>query len=718
MNIKGKMRKSIFGIALLGTVLLLGNVRTGYAQKSAGVYELGQVVVTASRMEEALEKVPARVEVITRDQIEQMPGIKIDEILRHVSGVTSSRTSISQMRPVIGLRGLGSFEQGRTLVLIDGVPVNKTDSGSVNWHSLNPDEIERIEIFKGPGSSVYGGNAMGGVINLITRTPVDIFSGQVTAEAATHDTYGGRAFVSGRIDEKDGFFYRVSGLYRNSDGFESASDDYRASKEGGKVKYEIIPLELTEWSVSPKIGYDFNELNSVELECSHYYDDRGEGVKGDDREDGEHRHFTNSRVGLGYKGGSGDKRWKADLFYQLEEYYKLYDRIMPRPDTDVDSDREDYGLLLHFSTPFLADWNTLGIGADLKQGGVEAQDIDDDGIGFLKNEGVMCFYSLYLQDEMKLADERFRLSLGVRYDYVEYENGKMEANPDHFFYNYIQANPINDENWDAVSPRIAARYFFTDAFSAYASYGRGFRAPELDDMCRTGWQYVGPKIANPNLEPETIDTFEVGSDWQAGNDLKLAASAFYSTGKDFLYYVDTGIPVAEGGYWATRNYQIKQNIGEVEILGFELDLRYNFTKNVSFYANYTYTETEIKDYDKPDLSGDVDLEGLELRNSPKNIVNVGAQCLNLWINANVNLLWKDKQYTDDANTENEKADDYVLVDVKFWRDIGKHFTASLAVENLFNNEHTETPHGNTDSGLSMKSYNPGRVFIGMLTYKF
>ena len=716
MHIKGKIRRLVYSTVVLSAVVLFGDDIVGYAQEHPKTHTLGEIVVTASRMEEELEKVPARVEVITREQIEHMPGLKIDQLLRHVSGVNSSRTSISQMRPVIGLRGLGSFEQGRTLVLMDGVPINKTDSGGVNWHCLNPDDIERIEIFKGPGSSVYGSNAMGGVINLITRKPVDTFSGQVTGEIATHDTYGGRAFVSGRTGEEKGFYYRVSGLYRDSDGFESASDDYRASKEG--KGYEIIPLKLEEWSISPKIGYDFNKLNSLELEYSYYYDDRGEGVKGDDREDGEHRHFTNSRVGLGYKGGNGDKRWKANLYYQLEEYYKLYDRI-GKADTDVDSDREDYGLLLHFCRPFLADWNTLGIGADLKQGGVEAQDIDDDGIGFLKNEGVMRFYSLYLQDEMELANERLRLSLGIRYDYVEYEDGKMEANPDHRFYDYIQDNPISDENWDAVSPRISARYFFTDAFSAYTSYGRGFRAPELDDICRTGYQYVGPKIANPNLEPETIDTFEVGSDWQALKNIKLAASAFYSIGKDFLYYVDTGIPIAEGGYWATRNYQIKQNVGEVEIFGFELDLRYNLTEDVSFYANYTYSETEITDYDKPDFSGAVDLEGKELRNSPKNIVNVGTQCLNRWVNANVNLLWKDKQYMNDANTENETADDYALVDLKFWRDISKHFTASLAIENVFDNEHTETPHGEVpDSGLSMESYNPCRVFIGMLTYRF
>ena len=98
---------------------------------------------------------------------------------------------------------------------------------------------------------------------------------------------------------------------------------------------------------------------------------------------------------------------------------------------------------------------------------------------------------------------------------------------------------------------------------------------------------------------------------------------------------------------------------------------------------------------------------------------MGAECLNRWVNANVNVLWKDEQYTDDANTENETADDYFLVDLMSWRDIGQHFTASLAIQNLFDNEHTETPHGkDPGSGLSMESYNPGRIFIGMLTYRF
>ena len=104
MYIKGKIRKLVYSTVLFSAVVLFGDDIVGYAQESPERHTLGQIVVTASRMGEELEKVPARVEVITREQIEHMSGLKIDQLLRHVSGVNSSRTSMSQMRPVIGLR--------------------------------------------------------------------------------------------------------------------------------------------------------------------------------------------------------------------------------------------------------------------------------------------------------------------------------------------------------------------------------------------------------------------------------------------------------------------------------------------------------------------------------------------------------------------------------------------------------------------------------------
>ncbi|MBI9089737.1 MAG: TonB-dependent receptor [Desulfobacterium sp.] len=680
-------------------------------------FSLDDVVITASRVPEKRDAVAAKIEIITRQDIENMAGATLDTVLRDVAGVTSNRTSTSQMRTVVGMRGLGSFEQGRTLVLMDGIPINKTDSGGVNWNSINPDTVERIEVFKGPGSSVYGSNAMGGVINIISKRSAAPCSGAVATEVGSHGTWGGRFNVAARKDPDRGFNFALAGMYRETDGWEAASDHTRKKKTDDG--YGIMPLYLDEWSISPQVGYDFNELNHLKLDCSYYYDERSEGVKGDDRDDGEYRHFKNRRANLTYSGGMEDKKWETRLYYQLEEYYKLYDRI-GKTDTDVDSDRSDMGGILHYSSPFLAQWNRVGIGADIKQGGVDAQDLDRDG-GFIKNSGDMRFYALYLDDRLTLADDRLTLSLGLRYDYIETVDCETSTHPGHLFSGYVDGNPIKDENWDALSPRISGKYLFSDRLNAYGSYSRGFRAPELDDLCRTGWQYVGPKIANPNLKPETIDTFELGASYTPVNKLTLSGSAFYSLGKDFLYYVDTGIPVGSSGYWATQTYKIKQNVGEVTIHGIELAAQYNLTAHIRLKADYTYADTEIKEYEKPDFSGATDLTGKELRSSPAQIVNLSAVWENRVINSKLNIRWKDEQYLDDVNSENKAADSYVTADIKFWKSVGHGFTASLSVENIFDDEHTETSQGSESVhgvAYGLEGYNPGRVVTAMLKYQF
>ncbi len=713
-----KLSKYLVSKVLFTAFFSLYLVTLAFAQDKAESYKMDEIVVTASRMEEAIDKVPARMSIITRTQIEQMSGMKIDEIIRTVSGVQTSRSGISDMRAVVGMRGLGSFEQGRTLVLMDGVPLNKTDSGDVNWNRINPDDVERIEVFKGPGSSIYGTNAMGGVINIITRKPDKKYAGSIKAEAASHDTYTGSFSVSGRAEEESGLYARLSGLYRETDGYEAASDYSRASLASSG--YKVMPNWLDEWSISPKIGYAIDASNNVEMEYQHYYDKRSEGQKGDDYSDGEFRHFTTDFLKMNYKGSNNKLDWQANAFYQLEQYYKLYDRPAPRVNTDVDSDRTDYGMGVYCSMPMFSDSNIFGIGADIKEGAVDAQDIDSDGVGFIKNEGNMQFYAIYLQDEMNLLDEMLRISMGLRYDYVKTFDNDTQANSKHLFYNFLNSNEIEDQNWDAVSPRISSRYFFSSDISSYISYARGFRAPELDDLCRTGYQYVGPKIANPKLEPETIDTFEAGADWQI-NKVKLSASAYHSIGKDFLYYVDTGISVGSAGYWASQTYQQKQNVGEVEINGFELDLKYAVNPDLSVYANYTYTDSEITDYQKPNFSKAVDLKGKELRYNPPHSINIGTEWLNPYLNAKLDLTWCDEQYTDDINSEQYRSNDYVVADIRLWRELRKNLNISLSVQNIFDNEHTLTPNGKgivKEQEYSLESFNAGRVLAGALTYSF
>ena len=131
--------------------------------------KLEEVVVTGTKTTRNFREVPGKTEVINSKTIEVSAAQQVDDILRFTPGINVNRTvGIYSQRPMVTLRGLSGDEQSRTLVLINGVPINTTDEGGVNWNRINQYDVDRIEIFKGPGSSLYGNNAMGGIINIIT----------------------------------------------------------------------------------------------------------------------------------------------------------------------------------------------------------------------------------------------------------------------------------------------------------------------------------------------------------------------------------------------------------------------------------------------------------------------------------------------------------------------------------------------------------------------
>ena len=126
------------------------------------VLNMGEVVVTGSRTERPLSQSPGSIQVVTPLLLRHSPAQNVDDILAMISGVNTTRSDgISNIHSNVSIRGLAGDEQGRTLVLFDGIPINTSDEGGVNWNSIHVDNVQRIEVFKGPGSSLYGNNAMG-----------------------------------------------------------------------------------------------------------------------------------------------------------------------------------------------------------------------------------------------------------------------------------------------------------------------------------------------------------------------------------------------------------------------------------------------------------------------------------------------------------------------------------------------------------------------------
>jgi iron complex outermembrane receptor protein len=139
--------------------------------------DLPELFVTATRTQRTAEEIPARLASIRQPVIDVQPVLTADALLELVPGANIDRPQgIFSKNASITLRGLNGSP--RILILVDGVPVSKTDGGGVNWNRMIPENIDRIEALKGPVSAVYGGNAMAGVINVITRQPLHNWKGR------------------------------------------------------------------------------------------------------------------------------------------------------------------------------------------------------------------------------------------------------------------------------------------------------------------------------------------------------------------------------------------------------------------------------------------------------------------------------------------------------------------------------------------------------------
>lgn len=241
------------------------------------VYLSESVEIKATGFDPRPRNMPGRIEMIGKAEIHSTPGQTIDQAFSTSAGVNVNRQyGIFSDKAVVSLRGQSGSDQSRTLVLVDGIPVNKSDGGSVNWNFINPDEVDHVEISKGPGSAKFGNNAMGGAINIITTKPSEPFDAEASIEAGTWNTFSGKVKASGKNDVKNGksIWYTINGLARTSDG-------YVNQPEETIILYDsvVVPSFLREQAAQAKMGFDISENQEVSMDVSFYNDKRGRGIQ-------------------------------------------------------------------------------------------------------------------------------------------------------------------------------------------------------------------------------------------------------------------------------------------------------------------------------------------------------------------------------------------------------------------------------------------------------
>jgi iron complex outermembrane receptor protein len=669
-------------------VLLLLIVRpslTGQVKDTVSThYDLDEVVVSATKTENFIRDIPVRINLINSFQVKALPVRYTDEYLQYLPGVNVSRPfGIFSSKSTVTMRGLDGKEQGRVLVLLNGVPVNKADGGSVNWNLINTGDIERIEVVKGPGSSIYGGNAMGGSVNIITRKPQKKLNGLAGLQYGTYNTMGGRLAVSGRANDSlsKGFYWGINGRYLQSDGYITQSEADQAANP------YIVRSNMKEWCGGVKLGYDLSLNNFIELDFITFNDRQGTGEKVYQPEGNTTDHDT-YHFRARYKGEKENASWNASLFYFSEDY-KRVNEYMKDDYTlyDVLSERIDLGGIFSYTYRF-SDFHRMTGGIDLKQGSVDAQDVYYTSTDIVYNRGKMNTMGIFLQDEMSFFENKFKVIAALRYDYAHYFDGafmiETPSGETSFMRSYIDSAQT-EYNWNAISPKLSLQYRFNHDNRIYVVYARGFRPSVLDDLCRSGRMRGGFKMANSDLGPETLDNFELGGDVALPLNITFSATTYFSLGHDFIYYVNTGDSIDMG--FGDRPIYLPENITGVNIFGLELELYYDVIPGLRLMANYAHSHSEISEYNPAGQAGQTDLTGKYLIDVPADMASFTVTYTNRIVNVSLAAKYSGKRWVNDQNVYDDivgaaQYPAYTTVDAKVWKDFSNFFL-SLNAQNIF-----------------------------------
>jgi iron complex outermembrane receptor protein len=611
------------------------------AQEAAPVMD--EVVVTATRQAEALAGVPANVTVVGAEEIAASAAQTLPELLRSVAGVLVSDITGNGRSYSVDLRGFGETAALNTLVLVDGRRLNQADLSGVDWTLIPKDRVARIEIVRGGrGSVLYGDNAAGGVINIITRQG----GGEPTAKArvlvGSYDTYQASASVSGGSERLS---VALDGSYRSTDGYRDNSDSL--SRDAG-FKLEFAATERLALSLGG--GYHDDEtslpgaLTKSELKSgvsrtdSLHPDDYAETL--DKYLQGGAKYFItdNSYLAL-----DGSKRWREAKFFSFfgaGEYEGA---------TDIET--------LAFSPQLVID-EALGgrelklvLGLDYEK---DVEDLVNTSIFFgfpsvAKYELSRESHGAFAHGEVAVNDA-LSLSAGYRDDRARFK--------------FTSAATGNTDvvTMDADLYTLGASYELVGDSTAYASYARSFRYPVLDEM----YNFFANTV-NEALGRQTADDFELGLRHTCPAGATLAVNLFYIVTDDEILYN----PVS----FANENLDgdsIRRGV-EFTAQGSLLD--------VQLSGSYTYREAVID-------GGQFD--GRELPGVPKHQLQLAAskrfgEHLELSLKGNYT---GERRFISDFDNSHDKLDDYVLLSGKLAY-LLEQGSIYVAVNNLLDEEYAE-----------------------------
>lgn len=657
-------------LPMLCMTAAMAQALTGTADTShTRVTRLNEITVTASAMPVELRKVASSVTVLKASDPEMKQIQTLDDALNYTPGVSVARgrgLTTTGSHTTVTLRGTGSA--GRTLILKDGIPLNDTYTGGVNqWNSIATNSIARIEVVRGPGSSIYGSNSMGGTINLVTEDPgpkpllgADIRYGTMNTWMA--GVKGGKAF-------RNGFSIIAFAEYKRTDGYQYMADSL------WKSYYRKPTMELL--NASLKLSYRLNARSKLEGIVDYYLEKPVSGTATLYKENARTYNYL-----LRYSGNN-------QLFdYNLSAYYN---RINQETDALNWNARETafntrnydsrvpvqvFGVIGKISRTILQHRITLG--TDIRSSELDSRKYYY-GKGNQNYSGKQHFLSFFINDDVTIGSV-LDLNIGLRYDNWHNNNGK--------FYDNMSGEEIaiNYDNASSgvFSPKAGLVYHLSDRLRLRTVYAMGFKAPGMYYMYNATPLGSSFRLGNPDLKPERmVYSVEAGVDYSLPNGLELSGTFYTSRYKDFLDAVLID-PSQVPAYFNPGGLPVRQyiNIGKVNLHGIETSLRYRITPQLTAIASYFYNKSKILRYESNPA-----YEGREMDDNPRHQLDGGLAFGNSRIiDISIWVRYTGKSYSDLENSKDRMIGAYTVADVRASRKIGK-FTMYGNVLNLFDKKY-------------------------------
>jgi outer membrane receptor protein involved in Fe transport len=577
------------------------------------IYE-EQVVVTASKVEQQIVNAPATMSVVTADVIASTPATNYAELFKSVPGVNITQTSARDFN--ITMRGASSTLATSTLALLDGRSIYLDFFGFVAWDLLpvNPNELKQVEVVRGPGSAVWGANAMNGVVNFITKTPRELNGNSATIQfgAINRDVDGGQQLGTGSLFGVNGTHARAVNerwAYKISAGGYTSDPLPRPTgtiPNGTGTQY---PNYVNQGTTQPKFD------TRVDYDAEQYKLVFAGGYSGTD---GIFHTgigpFDSDGVGIGY----GNLRYSRGALK-----FNFFTNILNGDATGLLAIGLDgKPILFQFNTQTydfeLGNVNLIGSKNVISYGGnvrFNSFDLSIAPRGDSRTE-----IGAYVQDEIFLH-EKVRLDLGARLD--KFDN-------------------IEDV---VFSPRAAVIFKPMADHAIRVSYNKAFRSPSLVNnyldttivnqlnlgainpaLAGVVYNFPVRAIGNEALTEESLQAYEVGYTGVINKRATVSAAVYWNENQDEIFFTQTGrylpatpppgwplppvvlaalpppcltLPCTSGGLPSEFSYR---NLGKVKNRGFELGVDGAVNQALNVFANYSYQAEPEPDFDKSEIN--------------------------------------------------------------------------------------------------------------------